>query len=78
LKKNQNRKAIEIYEQSRYRNDNNNISASPSLDWTRRIVGNGSLASAHGSAKQESKTRPVRNIAFTGYGLPVLFFCHLV
>jgi hypothetical protein len=44
----------------RQRNDNRNVSASPSVARSRRTVGNGGMARSHRNAKQESKRKLVK------------------
>jgi len=51
------RKGGSKYEQSRWRNDNHNFSASPSLAWARRSIGRRDMARTHRNTKPESKTK---------------------
>jgi hypothetical protein len=46
---------MEIYERSRQRNHNHHVSASSSLAWAQRSLGDGGMASTHGVPNQESK-----------------------
>src|SRR5207244_7246175 len=46
---------MEIYERSRQRNHSHNVSASSSLAWAHRSLGDGGMASTHGVPNQESK-----------------------
>jgi len=46
---------MEIYERLRQRNHSHNVSASSSLAWARRSLGDGGMASTHGVPNQESK-----------------------
>jgi hypothetical protein len=49
------RKEMEIYERSRQRNHSHNVSASSSMVWANRSLGNGGMASTRGVPKQESE-----------------------
>src|SRR5207245_133063 len=51
-KENQNRGTTGIYEQSRHWNHGNNVSASPSLAWAPRSLGDRCMASTYGSPNQ--------------------------
>jgi hypothetical protein len=46
---------MENYERSRQRNHSHNVSASSSLAWAHRSLGDGGMASMHGVPNQESK-----------------------
>jgi hypothetical protein len=47
---------MEIYERSRQRNHSHHVSASSSLAWAHRSLGDGGMASTHGVPNQESKS----------------------
>src|SRR4029077_19603218 len=55
---------MEIYERSRQRNHSHHVSASSSLAWAHRSLGDGGMASTHGVPRQESKIKCEYPIAF--------------
>jgi hypothetical protein len=62
---------MEIYERSRRRNHSHDVSASSSLVWANRSLGNGGMASTRGVPNQESEINCAYPIALpTAFGSP--------